>query len=509
MSKSLKQRFQRAQSIASQWHHIWEECYDYAIPNRTSFYEEGVGEDRMDKVYDETAITSTQEFASRLQLGLTPPFMQWMDLKAGNEIDESNTSQLNNALSAVTKEVFNAIEDSNFVQQMHEAFLDLAVGTAILSLEPGKNGKSLSFLAMPQREVSIEPGYGDDVGGIYRQRKVQAGHLPVEFPNGNLSEELQRKVREHPQESVELIETNVRNYAVTQTESWIHQCWEKAALGSENKSPIYEYEYMGPGAFPLIVARWSKAAGEVWGRGPLVNALPSIKTANLVVELTLENAEMAITGMWQGSDDGVLHPDNVSLVPGTIIPVAPTSQGLRPLEAPGRFDIANLILDDMRNNIKRALYDEMLGPMDKTPMSATEVVQRVTELQRRIGAPIGRLTMELLNPIIRRVLFILVEQGRLENIPVLDGKQMKAVPVSLLARQQKSEEVNNIVEFMGIVANTQGPQKVNVIIDSAKAADKIAKLKSIDPEILRDEADRAQMTQAMQQQDPNPQQGAM
>ena len=85
MSKSLKQRFQRAQSIASQWHHIWEECYDYAIPNRTSFYEEGVGEDRMDKVYDETAITSTQEFASRLQLGLTPPFMQWMDLKAGNE----------------------------------------------------------------------------------------------------------------------------------------------------------------------------------------------------------------------------------------------------------------------------------------------------------------------------------------------------------------------------------------------------------------------------------------
>lgn len=505
MNKNLKQRVERAQSVASQWHQIWEECYDYAIPNRTSFYSESTGQDRMDKVYDETAIISTQEFASRLQLGLTPPFMPWMDLKAGNEVAEEETEQLNNALSDVTKEVFNAIEDSNFVQQMHEAFLDLAVGTAVLSVEPGRH-RSLDFLAIPKREVAIEPGHGDDVGGIFRQRSVQAGHLPVEFPFGNFSEELGRAIRETPQKPIELMTTNIRDYSDLETESWKHQCWEKAALGAD-KPPIYEYTYRGPGAFPLIVARWSKAAGEVWGRGPLVNALPSIKTANLVVELTLENAEMAITGMWQGSDDGVLNPDNVSLVPGTIIPVAPTSQGLRPLEAPGRFDVSNMILEDMRANIKRALYDEMLGPMDKTPMSATEVVQRVTELQRRIGSPIGRLTMELLNPIIRRVLFILSEQGRLANIPVLDGKQMKAVPVSLLARQQKSEEVNNIVEFMGIIAQTQGPQMVNIIVDSEKAADKIAALKSIDPDILRGKADRERMVQAMQQQDPNPQSG--
>ena len=206
------------------------------------------------------------------------------------------------------------------------------------------------------------------------------------------------------------------------------------------------------------MSRWSKAAGEVWGRGPLINALPSIKTANLVVELTLENAEMAITGMWQGADDGVMNPDTVSLVPGTVIPMAPNSSGLQPLETPGRFDVANLILEDMRANIKRALYDEMLGPMNQTPMSATEVVQRVTELQRRIGSPIGRLTMELLVPIVRRVLFLLVRKGIIQNVPILDGKSMKAKPVSLLARQQSAEEVNNVVEFLGIIAQTQGPQ---------------------------------------------------
>ncbi|MDA0989738.1 MAG: portal protein [Verrucomicrobia bacterium] len=224
--------------------------------------------------------------------------------------------------------------------------------------------------------------------------------------------------------------------------------------------------------------------------------------------MTLENAEMAISGMWQASDDGVLNPDTVNLVPGTIVPVGRTSQGLRPLESPGRFDVANLILEDMRSNIKRALYDEMLGPMDKTPMSATEVVQRVTELQRRIGSPIGRLTLELLVPIIRRVLYLLTASGRIENTPLLDGKQMKATPTSPLSRQQKAEEVNSIVEYLSIVAQTMGPQMVNVIVDSEKAAAKIAELKSIDPDILRSEADRKQITQAMQQQAAEPQQQA-
>lgn len=504
MSKPLKKRVEAAEAIAAQWHSIWEECYEYALPNRTSFYNEDVGQSGMDKVFDETAIISTQEFASRLQLGLTPPFMPWMDLQAGSEVGEQGKERLNTALSDITKEVFNAIDDSNFIQQMHETFTDLAIGTSVLSIEDGVDGETLSFLTIPQKEVSIEPGRRDDIGGIFRMRSIMAGHLPVEFPTGTFSEGLQKKIEETPQEKVKLRETNTRDYSRQDTTAWKHECWEEDQFGSTNQ-PIYTYDYIGPGSFPLIVSRWSKAAGEVWGRGPLINALPSIKTANLVVELTLENAEMAITGMWQGADDGVMNPDTVSLVPGTVIPMAPNSSGLQPLETPGRFDVANLILEDMRANIKRALYDEMLGPMNQTPMSATEVVQRVTELQRRIGSPIGRLTMELLVPIVRRVLFLLVRKGIIQNVPILDGKSMKAKPVSLLARQQSAEEVNNVVEFLGIIAQTQGPQMVNVITDPIKTAKKVAELKNIDPSIMREEADREQMLEAMQQQQTEPQ----
>src|SRR3546814_6808214 len=65
-----------------------------------------------------------------------------------------------------------------------------------------------------------------------------------------------------------------------------------------------------------------------------MKALPDIKTANKVVELILKNASIAVTGIWQADDDGVLNPATVRLVPGAIIPKAQGSAGLTPLAAP-------------------------------------------------------------------------------------------------------------------------------------------------------------------------------
>ena len=41
------------------------------------------------------------------------------------------------------------------------------------------------------------------------------------------------------------------------------------------------------------------------GRGDVLTVLPDIKTLNKVVELTLKNAAIAVTGIWQAEDDGV------------------------------------------------------------------------------------------------------------------------------------------------------------------------------------------------------------
>ena len=68
-------------------------------------------------------------------------------------------------------------------------------------------------------------------------------------------------------------------------------------IDMRTKEKIIEERYEGIGSCPIIAYRWSKASGEIYGRGPLINALSAIKTTNLTVELILENAQMAISGI--------------------------------------------------------------------------------------------------------------------------------------------------------------------------------------------------------------------
>ena len=72
---------------------------------------------------------------------------------------------------------------------------------------------------------------------------------------------------------------------------------------------------------------------------------------------------MAISGIYQMEDDGVINPDNVSLVPGTVIPKSPGSAGLQPIATAGRFDVADLVLNDMRKkgrDIRMALVSSLV-----------------------------------------------------------------------------------------------------------------------------------------------------
>lgn len=112
---------------------------------------------------------------------------------------------------------------------------------------------------------------------------------------------------------------------------------------------------------PFINFRWLKSPGESYGRSPVMKTLPDIKTANKVVELILKNASISVTGIWQADDDGVLNPANIELKPGTIIPKAVGSQGLRPLEMPGRFDVSELVLSDLRSRIRHSMLTDRLA----------------------------------------------------------------------------------------------------------------------------------------------------
>jgi len=174
------------------------------------------------------------------------------------------------------------------------------------------------------------------------------------------------------------------------------------------------------------------------------------------------------------------------------------SSGLQPLPAAGNFDVAQLVLSDMRLNIKRALYNDMLGNPDKTPASATEVAERMADLSRRIGSAFGRLQAELVQPVLQRVIYILKKQGRID-LPTVNGREVKIKSVSPLAQAQANQDITSVARFLELIQGRFGPEMMQLLVNSEETAAFLAKKFGVPDSLIRDENERKQLVAMAQQ----------
>ncbi len=163
----------------------------------------------------------------------------------------------------------------------------------------------------------------------------------------------------------------------------------------------------------------------------------------------------------------MLNPATIRLVPGTIIPKAVGSAGLTPLANPGRFDVSQLVLDDLRSRIRHALLTDRLGPVDQARMTATEVMERSAEMARLLGATYGRLQAEMLTPLLLRAVAILRRRGEIPDITV-DGRLVALQHRSPLAQAQAQRDVRATLRWLDTVQQL-GPQAA-ATVDAAATA---------------------------------------
>ncbi len=490
--RQLIEAEERALRTRSTWETVWADCYDFAMPGHNGFTNISPGQRADDQIFDETAVVGIQEFASRMVQGITPNNARWVRLEpappTASALSADDLKSMQGELDEVTNYVFEVINNSNFSQEIHEAMLDVGIGTGNMVVEEGDALHPIKFNTVPLSQVALERGPFDSVGAQYRRRSVRVDAIELVWPTAVLNKELMTLKDKEPWKEIWLTEVCYRDWS-EMDEVHYYCVFHK---GSEHK--IYSETYTGIGSNPWITFRWAKTASEIYGRGPLFNALAAIKTCNLTVQLILENAELSVSGVWQGDDDGVLNPANIRMLPGTVIPRSAGSRGLEALKFPGNFDVAQLVLNDMRHNINKALYNETLGRREGTPISATEVAERMGELSRQLGSTYGRLQAELVFPLIKRVIYILKKQGRIE-LPQIDGREVQIRAVSPLMRSQRNEDIAQHINYVRTIGELFGPAVVQTIVDPIKLGTKLAPMYEIDPDILIDEETREQLTQ--------------
>lgn len=438
-------------SYRTPWENLWQDCGEYVNPNRGDFSTIRYRADtaRYDKIYDTTAPLANENLASGLHGFLTSPSQRWFSLSTfDDEINEEYEVKqwLNKTTNILYDKVFN-IPDSNFNSQAHELYLDLgSFGTAVMMVQDNP-GSGISFRTFHLADCYIQENDSGFVDTLYRRYKRTGRQLMERFGDA-VPEKIIKISQKDPYREFEVI------HAVEPSESYgepikkpTQKAFKSCYILLEEKTLLEEG---GFDEFPYMVPRWSKVAGEIYGRSPSMTSLPDIKMVNAMMKTIIKAAQKITDPPLLVPDDGFILP--VRTVPGGLnFYRSGTQDRIEPLETRGRPDIGFDLLNNRREHIKAAFHvDWMQMPDQKgSPnMTATEVVARQEEKMRLMGPMIGRLQVEFLGPLIDRVFRIMLRKKQIPEAPgILEGQEMKILYTSPLARAQKSGQLMTITRL--------------------------------------------------------------
>lgn len=401
MQNNLEQMYRRALDARAPWLARWDTAMRYTMPTNDT---------DVATLFDATAADAVDNLAASIYSLMTPPESLWLTL-----IPESDASPDADAATAALRANLN---DSNFYTTIHQCYLDLVIlGTACLFMAETPIGASsaFSFTAVPMRDIAILPN------AVFHTATMPACEVLEKYPTWTPPADIADQIKRDPATPLRLVQSLVG----TEFTAWLD-------VGGDIENNI-----VARGTFetnPYIIFRWSVLSGEQYGRGPVLRALPDIKTANKVVELVLKNATIAVSGIWQADDDGVINLNNINLTPGAIIPKAVGSSGLTPLSSGADFDVSQIILKDLRERIRHALLADRLGLLSEKEMTATEIMARNSDMMRILGATYGRLLHEFIRPLTDRGLQILSRRGVIAPIVLNSDAELKYIaPIAQMA----------------------------------------------------------------------------
>ena len=532
--ENIKKRFDEAVKRKSNWETLYKDALRYVAPEREAFSNKSDGSsNKRDplEIYDSTASTALNKFVSNIQSSLVPPMKRWTKLVAGEGIKQ-NRKGVSDKLDELTGILFSCIQNSNFDTQVAEAFCDLAIGTGALMCIKGDSEQTpLRFICVPLNELYLEEGPHGRLETVFRKHEIEVRNVSRTWDDVKIPTALQNLIDKEPSKKETFIEctypSKIKSRTLVQDpvtgkssmEDIEKNGFTYVVLYEPTKDIIVKREQVSS---PWIIFRWSVFPGEIYGRGPVLFSLPDIKTLNKTKELILKRASIDAVGMFTVEEDGVINLENVQISPGALIPVMKnpggmTSPTLSPLPMPGGFNVAQIVINDLKTNINEVMFADPLGPIDLPVKTATEIAYRQQELAKRIGSSFGRLQQEFITPLINRVLFLIYEWGLTpefgEEIQI-DGVFLNTKHESPLSSAQDQENVMAIQQFVQFLASVFGPQMLPVLVQSEKVVQYMAKYLNIPSEIQLDEkqleavkqkiAQMGQMAeQAMQNQTPN------
>ncbi|ANS03917.1 head-tail connector protein [uncultured Mediterranean phage uvDeep-CGR2-AD3-C191] len=493
----IKKRYARLKGIKQNWESDWQSIAEYVLPRKGVInISRSRGQEQTERLFDSTAVHSLELLASSMHGSLTSSAYKWFSLKVREEYLNENF-QIRTWLEECSKRMYLAFRQSNFNQEIHEAYLDVvAFGTASIMVEerPGEfpfNG--LLFRSIPLNEYVIEENAQGKVDTLFREFKISVRACEQMFGVQSFTDSLRKKLEENQDEHITVLHAVFERAPDEVDEKSLP--WASIYILAEEDHLLRESGYH---EFCYAVPRWSKTSGEIYGRSPSHTGLPDIKTLNKCTELQLKALAKTIDPPVLVQDDGVLG--NIRLVPSGITVVRDAS-AITPFRIEPRWDISTLKTNELRENVRRIYYADQLQMPQGPQMTATEVNVRYELMQRLLGPTLGRLESELLNPLIERTFQLMMRAGQFSPPPMelveFATQQGGSIDIEYEGPLAKSQRQVEVMAFQRTLEMAMPLSQIDQsILDNLNldaAVRHIALVSGVPANLLRAEEEIAQM----------------
>lgn len=415
------------------------------------------GEARGEQIYDSTQIYAAENLSAGIYGMMTNPATSWFslvhaDASIGKQPDVADWLSV---VSSIVLKSFGASE-SSFYSSVPQLFGDFATfGMGVFYSDEIPAEGRFHDVTIPLAECYIAVNQFGEVDTLDRIYSMSLRAIARQFGTDNLPDDIKRKLNEKPDELLQILHCVYPNESL-----------EAGKLGARGKAFLSKYilldqkhllEEKGYWEFPYMVPRWSVASGEVYGRGPAMNAMPDIKMLQAMQRTLIQTAERQANPPILAPQEGAINV--MRTAPGRVTYGAMSRTGqqlVRGLETGGNATIALEMIDRVREQIKDAFYFTVMQLVGRTGMTATEVATRNEEKMRLMGPHTGRVETEFLTKIIARRFNMLYRGGRLPPAPpALSGQPIQVQYESAMAKAQKSSEgvaTMRFLEGVGAVA---------------------------------------------------------
>jgi hypothetical protein len=464
--KAIIKRYERLKGDRATTESHWQQCGNYGDPNRADYVtERAVGAKRMQYVYDQTPLWSREQFVAGMDSLQTSSTIPWFFLRT--EDDRLNRNQdvklWLSAASSVLYAIFNSPR-RNFGSQAQQLYSDQGlIGTACMSILESKRTNVL-FSTHHMKECVLAENDEDRIDTVIRRWQFTADQA-VAMWGAAAGESVVKAAAENPDQKFWFLHAvQPRRKRDASRGDNMNMEFESLYIAEADQAIISESGFQ---EFPYVTPRFTKVTGEIYGRSPMMTALPDVKMLMELMKLCVKGAQKMIDPPLDVPDNGYLMP--LRTTPGSFnfrrANMRPDDR-IAPISTGGQPEIGTNMLKDLRNSIMRTFYVDLLRmPTDLTDpgsdgkgSTATYWLQRREKEMMALSPMFSRSKAEFMGPLIDRVFNILWRQSvKLKFGPgspfppppaELSGQPLKTEYVSPIAIAQKSSQLDSVQRLM-------------------------------------------------------------